>query len=180
MPTGAPSDGQGGPPADSKERRRGPNRDAILLADRIRSGFRGGSRRVRERAQSAGGAEGGASEDRKVAEAPDLKTVYFDLDRADIRSDARRALKSNASEIMGNGSWRKVVLEGHCDERGSEEYNMALGERRSDAVKRYLMDLGLPGSKIVTVSYGEDRPGVRGRGESAWQANRRVEFAFVN
>ena len=116
----------------------------------------------------------------KVAEAPDLKTVYFDLDRADIRSDARRALKSNASEIMGNGSWRKVVLEGHCDERGSEEYNMALGERRADAVKRYLMDLGLPGSKIVTVSYGEDRPGVRGRGESAWQANRRVEFAFVN
>ena len=112
--------------------------------------------------------------------APELRSVNFDFDRFDIRRDARRILKANASAIRGNGSWRKVVVEGHCDERGSEEYNMALGERRADAVKRYLMDVGLPGSKIATVSYGESRPKVRGHDEHALQSNRRVAFTLVN
>ncbi len=110
----------------------------------------------------------------------ELQTVYFDFDRAEVRGDAKRTLKANASAIRGNGSWRKVVVEGHCDERGSEEYNMALGERRADAVKRYLMDVGLPGSKITTVSYGESRPKVRGHDEHALQSNRRVAFTLVN
>ncbi len=113
-------------------------------------------------------------------QAPELRSVNFDFDRSDIRRDARRILKANASEIAGSGSWRKVVVEGHCDARGSEEYNVALGERRAEAVKRFLMDAGLSGSKIVTVSYGEARPRVRGQDESSWQSNRRVEFSLVN
>ncbi len=115
-----------------------------------------------------------------AVQAPELRIVNFDFDRSDIRRDARRILKANASEIARGGSWRKVVVEGHCDERGSEEYNVALGERRADAVKRYLMDVGLPGSKIATVSYGQSRPKVRGHDEHALQSNRRVEFTLVN
>ncbi len=117
----------------------------------------------------------------KVAvQAPELRSVNFDFDRSDIRRDAGRILKANASEIARGGSWRKVVVEGHCDERGSEEYNLALGERRAEAVKRFLMDTGLPASKIVTVSYGEARPRSHGQDESSRQSNRRVEFALVN
>jgi len=69
-----------------------------------------------------------------------------------------------------------VVIEGHCDERGSEEYNLALGERRADAVRRYMTDLGVPGGRMSTVSFGESRPAVQGHDESAWRYNRRADF----
>jgi peptidoglycan-associated lipoprotein len=105
-----------------------------------------------------------------------LETVYFDFDRAEIRADARSALQSNASAIKGNTSWGTVTVEGHCDERGSEEYNLALGDRRANAVKRYLVDLGVPSSRLRTVSFGEAKPAVVGHDESAWRYNRRSEF----
>ena len=73
-----------------------------------------------------------------------------------------------------------VVIEGNTDERGSEEYNLALGERRADTVKRYLVDLGVPSARLSTVSFGESRPAVQGHDESAWRYNRRVEFAAGN
>jgi len=79
---------------------------------------------------------------------PDLQTIYFAFNRSDIRSDAQSALKSNAETI--NGMPGPVTVEGHCDERGSTEYNLALGERRAAAVKRYLVDLGVPSSKLRT------------------------------
>ena len=105
-----------------------------------------------------------------------LETVYFDYDRAEIRSDARSGLKSNAAAIQGNTSWGVVTVEGHCDERGSEEYNLALGDRRASAVRRYLVDLGVPSGRLRTVSFGEAKPAVQGHNESAWRYNRRSEF----
>ncbi len=109
--------------------------------------------------------------------APGLETVYFDYDRAEVRSEARPTLQQNA-ETIGDRDWDHVVLEGHCDERGSEEYNLALGERRAVAVKRYLTSLGVPKDEITAVSYGESRPAKPGHDESSWQFNRRVEFGL--
>jgi peptidoglycan-associated lipoprotein len=106
----------------------------------------------------------------------DLRSVYFDFDRYDIRSDAAPVLRSNGQAIQGNAGWGTITIEGHTDERGSEEYNLALGERRANSVRRYLMDLGVPGNRLRTVSFGESRPAVPGHDESAWRYNRRVEF----
>ena len=103
-----------------------------------------------------------------------LQTIYFDYDRADIRPDARDSLRANADAISATSG--AVTVEGHCDERGSTEYNLALGERRANAVKRYLVDLGVASSKLRTVSFGEDRPAVTGHDESAWRYNRRADF----
>jgi peptidoglycan-associated lipoprotein len=105
----------------------------------------------------------------------DVKTVYFDFDKSEIRPDARDVLKGNAS-VLGTGEGSTITVEGHCDERGSTEYNLALGERRANAVKRYLVDLGVPSSRLRTVSFGEDRPAVQGHDESAWRYNRRADF----
>jgi peptidoglycan-associated lipoprotein len=107
-----------------------------------------------------------------------LETVYFDYDSFQIREDAKPVLKANAQAILGKREWPKVVVEGHCDERGSDEYNLALGERRAEQVKRYLVDLGVPSSKLDTVSFGEANFAVQGHDESAWRYNRRSEFAL--
>ncbi len=104
----------------------------------------------------------------------DLGTVYFDYDSAALRSDATATLKKNAATMRGAAE-AVVTLEGHCDERGSEEYNLALGERRAEAVRRYLVDLGIPTSRLRVVSFGEAKPAVMGHDESAWKWNRRVE-----
>ena len=105
-----------------------------------------------------------------------LETIYFDFDRYEIRGDARDTLRANAQAIQGNQGWGVITVEGHCDERGSEEYNLALGERRANAVKRYMVDLGVPSSRLRTVSFGEAKPAVQGHTESAWKYNRRSEF----
>ena len=104
-----------------------------------------------------------------------FQTVYFDYDRAEIREDARPALRQNADKLNA-GNLGTVTVEGHCDERGSTEYNLALGERRANAVKRYLVDLGVPSNNLRTVSFGEERPAVQGHDESAWRYNRRADF----
>ncbi|MEE8509137.1 MAG: OmpA family protein [Myxococcota bacterium] len=109
-----------------------------------------------------------------------LQTVYFDLDRHEIRADAKSALKENARAIAINKDWGTITIEGYCDERGSEEYNLALGEKRARAVKRYLSDLGVPASRLDVVSYGEAAPAVMGHDESAWRYNRRSEFKSRN
>ena len=98
--------------------------------------------------------------------------VYFDLDKSEIRS-------SDASTLNDQAAWLKrypnvtIVIEGHCDERGTREYNLALGERRANAVKEYLVSRGIPASRIDAISYGKERPAVLGSNESAWQQNRR-------
>lgn len=103
-----------------------------------------------------------------------LTVIYFDYDRADVRPDQRDALRANADKIKSMTT--NVVIEGHCDERGSEEYNLALGERRAESVRRYLVDLGVPAGRLSTVSFGESRPAVQGHDESAWRYNRRADF----
>lgn len=124
--------------------------------------------------------EGGGSLERRdlEAESARLETVYFDFDSAEIRPDMRPVLQQNARTIR-DADYGRVVLEGHTDERGSEQYNLALGERRAHAVKRYLVQLGVPGSRLETVSFGESSPAAEGHDESAWRWNRRVEFRVV-
>ena len=107
-----------------------------------------------------------------------LETVYFDYDSYQIRDDAKPLLKGNAQTIKSKASWPTLVIEGHCDERGSEEYNLALGERRAQQVKRYLVDLGVASTRLDTVSFGESNPAVQGHDEAAWRYNRRTEFAL--
>jgi peptidoglycan-associated lipoprotein len=120
------------------------------------------------------GSESGAmGEPERVRE---LATIYFDYDSSDVRSDARTTLRSNAQAMQDHSEWRTIVLEGHCDERGSEEYNLALGERRANAARGYLVDLGVPTARLQVVSFGESAPAVQGHDESAWRWNRRVEF----
>ena len=107
---------------------------------------------------------------------PDLGVVYFAHDRYDIREGAKLTLRANADAIRANSGGGVITIEGHCDERGTEEYNLALGDRRASGVKRYLVDLGVPASRLRTVSFGEAKPAVVGHDESAWRYNRRSEF----
>jgi len=106
-----------------------------------------------------------------------LDSVYFDYDRWLLREDAQLTLKENARKIQSFSGGGMLVVEGHCDERGSEEYNLALGERRAVSTKKYLVDLGVPSSRLRTVSFGEAKAAVAGHDESAWKWNRRVDFA---
>lgn len=108
--------------------------------------------------------------------APELAPIYFDTDRSLLRRDARETLKRYAEAIQQHPEWGTVTIAGHCDERGSEEYNVALGDRRAAAVKRYLTDLGVPPQRLQTRTYGEARPAVYGHDESAWRENRRAEL----
>ena len=104
-----------------------------------------------------------------------LQTVYFDFDKYDLSNDTRQDLRDNAELLNANNRYN-VVIQGHCDERGSIEYNLALGQRRAKAVREYLTSLGVSGSRMRLVSYGEERPEDAGHTESAWAKNRRAEF----
>jgi len=119
----------------------------------------------------------GTGTSKSTAAISDLGVVYFDFDKSAIRSEDAAVLRKNAGIIKANPDWGQITLEGNTDERGSEEYNLALGERRAIAVKRYLVDLGVAESRLRTVSFGEAKPAVPGHDESAWQYNRRVDFA---
>ena len=101
--------------------------------------------------------------------------AYFDLDKADVRNDARDAL-SKTAQFLRSYPQIKVVIEGHCDERGSTEYNLALGDRRAQAAKDFLVSLGVPADRMQTVSYGKERPFCDGHDETCWQQNRRAHF----
>jgi peptidoglycan-associated lipoprotein len=104
-----------------------------------------------------------------------IQNIYFDFDKSNIRTDAREILKAN-SDIFSKNANAKVVVEGHCDERGTAEYNMALGERRAQETKKYLVNLGIDASRLETVSYGKERPADAGHDENAWAQNRRAQF----
>ena len=104
-----------------------------------------------------------------------LKDAYFDLDRSDIRPDAQQTLTADADVLKANPSF-KVTVEGHCDERSSEEYNLGLGDRRATAVKDFLANLGVPADRLTTISYGKDRPQCTESTEECWQKNRRAHF----
>jgi peptidoglycan-associated lipoprotein len=101
--------------------------------------------------------------------------VYFDYNQSSIKRSQREKLQTVATCLQGDNV-ANLVVEGHCDERGTEEYNMALGERRASAAKRYLEKKGAPADKVSTMSYGKNRPAVDGSNEGAWRKNRRSEF----
>ncbi len=104
-----------------------------------------------------------------------LADVYFDYDKYNLRDDARQTLEKDAHVLLENPGTR-VLLEGHCDERGTVEYNLALGERRAQSARSFLIEFGVDAGRINTISYGEERPFAQGHDESAWAQNRRVHF----
>jgi peptidoglycan-associated lipoprotein len=120
--------------------------------------------------------EGEDCVDGVCAEKGCLETIYFDFDEFVIRTDARPALDRMAECIRRQP--RKVRIAGHSDERGTEEYNLAISSRRATAAMRYLTTKGVPATLLTTVSYGEERPVCAGHGEDCWWRNRRVEFVF--
>lgn len=111
----------------------------------------------------------------EYASTVELKVVYFDYDKASLRSDTKATLKDNAEYLKTNADL-EVLIEGHCDERGTIEYNITLGQRRAAVVRKYLSGLGVSPGRISTISYGEERPADYGRNESAWAKNRRAEL----
>lgn len=122
------------------------------------------------------GTQGGATGSNPSSEplGSNVRDVFFEYDRAALQEDARTTLQSNASSLKSGAG--ELVLEGHCDNRGTVEYNLALGDRRAHSVREYLVNLGIPGSRLQVISYGEERPFEEGDHEGAWSQNRRVHF----
>lgn len=107
-----------------------------------------------------------------------LRDINFDYDKSNIGPDARVIMKANADILLKNRNFN-IIVEGHCDERGTSEYNMALGERRAQEAKKYLINLGVDGARMKTISYGEERPLDSRSNEDAWAKNRRAHFLIV-
>jgi len=106
-----------------------------------------------------------------------LKDAFFDFDKSAIKDDQKAALNDNVAWLKANAG-AKVLIEGHCDERGTVEYNLGLGERRAKAVKDYLIAAGVAADRLSIISYGKERPFVLGHDESAWKWNRRGHFVL--
>ena len=107
-----------------------------------------------------------------------LETVYFEYDSDAIRADAQSMLEKKVPLLNANPAV-KLQIAGHCDNRGTDEYNLALGRRRAEQVKRFLTDRGIDASRIETISFGAERPAVQGEGEEVWSRNRRDEFQIT-
>ena len=131
-------------------------------------------------ATTSGAAEGGAWTGNPL-DNPDsplyTKVIYFDFDQSDIRPESVATLRAHADYLLSNSAM-SITVEGHCDERGSREYNIGLGERRASAIKRFLEAEGVSGNQINTISYGEERPADPGHGEAAWAMNRRGVLVY--
>lgn len=126
------------------------------------------------------GSGNGGGIDRETLTSTDVEdfgfqTIFFDFDKYSLRSDAREALDANAEVLRANPSLA-IVIAGHCDERGTDEYNLALGERRAKASRDYLVRLGIDASRVSVISYGEEQPVSFGHDEASWRLNRRGEF----
>jgi len=134
-------------------------------------------------ADTSGVDNAGATMDNTESQGPSgellsKRIVYFDFDKSDIRTDSQAVVAAHAQYLAKNPA-QKVRLEGHADERGSREYNIGLGERRAQAVRRALLLLGVAEVQLSTVSYGEERPAVAGSDEQAYSLNRRVEIVYL-
>jgi peptidoglycan-associated lipoprotein len=103
--------------------------------------------------------------------------IHFEYDQSRLLPEAKAILKNKAKWLLANPR-ANVVIEGHCDDRGTNEYNMALGDRRAQSAKRYLVNLGIPARRLTTISYGEERPLAFGQNETAWAKNRRAQFVI--
>jgi len=111
-----------------------------------------------------------------------IEDAYFDYDKATLRSDALKALEADSTElrdILKDYPDYKLTIEGHCDERGSDEYNMALGDRRAVSAKDYLVQVGIPSAQLNVISYGKQRPVCQDHDEACWQRNRRIHIVAM-
>ena len=132
---------------------------------------------IGEGTEDLNGFANAAERDRAYSVIQDQK-IYFDFDRFDIRAEYQDVLRQKA-DVLKRYPQINVLIEGHCDERGTEEYNMALGERRARVAYEYLLNLGVSPNQLQMISYGKDRPVVAGSDESAWSQNRRDEFKVI-
>jgi len=165
----APTPAPAPPPVDSTAIKEQMRRDSIAAAERARAEAE--RRAAEERARM---------EARVTAEMTSAMQamIHFDFDRSDIKAEDQATLNRKAAILQANQGLR-VRIAGHCDERGSDEYNLALGNRRAAAAKRYLVSRGVAADRIEIVSFGEERPMAMGHDEDAWTQNRRDEFEIV-
>ena len=111
---------------------------------------------------------------KEYQEVPELVTVYFELDQSSLKTDARATLQKNYDALKSHPDW-EVLIEGNCDERGTTEYNLGLGQRRAAAVREYYISLGASGSRIATISYGKEKPVCDQHSDDCWSKNRRAD-----
>jgi peptidoglycan-associated lipoprotein len=156
-----------------------PNADSAAEADRLRE-EEARRREEAERAARARAADSLAAIGRTTEAVRTMLAamIHFDYDKANIRSDDAGTLDEKVAILQANPNLR-IRIHGHCDERGSDEYNLALGNRRAQSAKQYLVSHGIDGGRIDTQSWGEERPLVDGHDESAWSQNRRDEFEII-
>ena len=140
------------------------------------SGGLGGSAPPRFDSTTPSGSSGSADGGPGGGAGSGLLDIYFDYDRHTVRSDAVQSMDSNAKWVRAHKG-QTVLIEGHCDERGTQAYNLVLGEKRAKATKRYLEDLGVPRAQLLTTSYGENRPFCNEQSEACYQKNRRAHFS---
>jgi peptidoglycan-associated lipoprotein len=152
-------------------------RDSIANAQRIRDSLLAEQRR-RDSLAALGNRPAAGSNDAATLRSTLTAVVRFDYDQSDIRPDARAALDAKIPILQANPNVA-IRIGGHTDERGSDEYNLALGQRRAGAAKRYLVERGIAESRIETVSFGEERPVAQGSDEGAYSQNRRAEFEIT-
>lgn len=148
-------------------------------ADDTVYGDTSGSGAMSEGMDDAGLSEGEFFEDGFEDDNELTTVIYFDFDQSELRAEYADLLQRHANDLANNRR-KQVRLEGHADERGSREYNIGLGERRSQSVRRMLLIQGAAADQITTVSFGEERPAAFGSDEEAYQLNRRVEIKYVN
>ena len=145
--------------------------DSIAAAERARLAAEAEAERMRREAEAA---EAAMREARSTLEA----MVFFDYDESTLRSDAESVLRQKA-EILRNSPAVRIRIEGHADERGSTEYNIALGQARAEAVRQFFISFGLDASRFNMTSFGEERPLAQGSSEASWARNRRAEFVLT-
>ncbi|MCC7004262.1 MAG: OmpA family protein [Gemmatimonadaceae bacterium] len=160
------------------------NERARLEAERIARERAEADRIARERAEAdriardKAEAEARARAAMAAARAAFATAIYFDLDKSELTSEARAALDAKLPLLRANPNVR-IRVAGHADDRGSDEYNVALSQRRAAAAKRYLVDQGIPADRIDVAGFGEERPAMQGSGEDVWSKNRRDEFEII-
>lgn len=149
------------------------------LAEQARRDSIAAAERAAREAAEAAAREAAAREARlREARATLEQVVYFDYDESTLRSDSESTLRAKA-EILRSSPSVRIRIEGHADERGTNEYNLALGNARAESVRQFFTSFGLDASRFEIVSYGEERPAAQGNSESAWSQNRRAEFVVT-
>ncbi len=156
-------------------------KDGVAIEDRgVATGSQGANQSGNSKIQTYGTEDAersGISSLNQPASQPINKIIYFDYDKSDIEPENRTTIEAHATYLVTNLN-TAVTLEGHADERGSREYNLALGEKRAQTVKRQLTLLGVPSNQIYTVSYGEEKPVIDNHDEHSWSQNRRVQIIY--